>query len=103
MSQMNMNDDILKIINAKRKLYDKILDKLEGEINDKKLIDTQIYDIMYGGATFDKISDEIKIIGNITLPYVSDSKKIEFRLAKAAFPRVMSLDQAQQYAELITK
>lgn len=103
----NINNDIDKIINAKRTLYEKILQKLEKKANENVLDGSQRnisgVHVMTGGAELEDFTGEIKIIGHINLPHVSDADKVEFRLAKITFPQVMSIEQAHKYSELISK
>ena len=92
-----LSEDVSKVINAKRVIYERILQKLEKEAGKD----------MVGGSTegsfTNNFTNEIKIIGTIEMPQVSDLEKVEFRLAKMAFPKVMSLDQAYEYSQLMLK
>lgn len=87
----NIDIDIKKILDTKKNLYEQVLSNLE-----KKLPSTQT--IQTGGH---KITNEIKIIGQIQLPIVTNHDKIIFRLGRLSIPSVMSISDAIKYAELI--
>ncbi len=100
MSNTNTIDqDVNKIINAKRTLYEQILTKLE---NVADIVKSKTNNEQSGGAS-EKISDNIKILGHIQLPHVSDFDKIEFRMARLSLSKAMSIEQAYKYSNIITK
>ena len=93
-----INEDINKIIDAKRILYDQILTKLENETqNLQTTVEKQL-----GGAE-QRISENIKILGHITIPRARDDDKMEFRMGRLLLQKVMSLEDVINYSNLATK
>lgn len=88
-----VESDINKIIKAKKILYDKILDILEKEANEDMIGESNLK----GGFNLREIGSDIKILGNITLPNISDNAKITSKLERLSIPQVMNMEQASKY------
>lgn len=85
-----INEDINKIINTKNILYNDLLTKLENEL--KRQTNNQS-----GGNNL--ITNNVKILGNTTVPNFSNEQKIKSRMNQLTFSKFESINDVYNYFE----